>query len=115
MTTSYIDTNSIPQVKAPGAQGAHAEILNRALCGAEKAHGVLRWLNPGDCFDAASQSNAHQLIYLIAGEGIIMLESEAYPVTKGAGVYLAPSETAQIRQAGSAPMKLFHLTVQSGR
>jgi glyoxylate utilization-related uncharacterized protein len=115
MTTKYIDTNSIPQVRAPGAQGAHAEILNRALCGAERAHGVLRWLNSGDCFDAASKSNAHQLIYLMAGEGVIMLDAKAYPVAKGSGVYLAPSESTKIRQAGTATLKLFHLTVPSGR
>ena len=115
MTTRYIDTNSIPQVRASGAQGAHAEILNRALCGAERAHGVLRWLSDGDSFDAASKSNAHQLIYLMAGEAVIMLDAAAYPVTKGAGVYLAPSESAQIRHAGTAPLKLFHLTVQSDR
>lgn len=115
MTTRYIDTNSIPQVRAPGAQGASAEILNRALCGAEKAHGVLRWLSNGDCFDAASEPNTHQLIYLMAGEGVIMLDAKAYPVAKGAGVYLAPFETAKIRQAGTAPLKLFHLTVQSDR
>ncbi len=115
MTTRYIDTNSIPQIRASGAQGARAEILNRALCGAEKAHGVLRWLSNGDCFDAASKADAHQLIYLMAGEGVIVLDATAYPVAKGAGVYLAPSETAQIRQAGAAPLKLFHLTVQSDR
>lgn len=114
MTTSYIDTNSIPQVRAPGAQGAHAEILNRALCGAEKSHGVLRWLNKGDSFDTACMSNAHQLIYVMAGEGVFLLDADPYPVAKGAGVYLAPSETAKIRQAGIAPLKLFHLTVQSG-
>ena len=115
MTTSYIDTNSIPQIRASGAQGAHAEILNNALCGAARAHGVLRWLGAGDTFEAAAKTNAHQLIYLMAGEAVILLDAEAYPVAKGAGVYLAPSESANIRRAGTAPLKLFHLTVQSDR
>ena len=114
MATSYIDTHSIPQVRAPGAQGAHAEILNRTLCGAEKSHGVLRWLDKDDSFDAPSKLNAHQLIYVMSGEGVFLVDADAYPVAKGAGVYLAPSETAKIRQAGTALLKLFHLTVQSG-
>ncbi len=45
------------------------------------------------------------------GSGVINLKGEDYEVAKGAGIYLGPSESAGIRQAGSAPLKLLHLVV----
>jgi hypothetical protein len=45
------------------------------------------------------------------GQGTISLENKDYPVTKGAGVYLGPSETATIQAAAGASLKLFHLIV----
>ena len=45
------------------------------------------------------------------GEGIIELDKKRYDVKKGSGIYLGPTETASIHHAGSAKLKLFHLTV----
>jgi len=45
------------------------------------------------------------------GGGVISLENKDYEVSKGAGVYLGPGETAGFRQAGAAPLKLLHLVV----
>jgi hypothetical protein len=45
------------------------------------------------------------------GEGTIRLENQHVEVTRGVGVYLAPSETATLRAADGARMKLFHLIV----
>ncbi len=108
--TTFIDTNKIPAVKAPGAQGTVAEILNRDLCGAENVVGALRWLAPGETLEAAA-SDKNQLIYLMEGKGVITLNAKDYEVAKGAGIYLAPTESASIRQAGSDKLKLFHLVV----
>jgi len=110
MSTTHIDTNSIPRVDLNG-QGQMAEILNKDLCGAENVVGALRWLNQGDRFAAQPLQNTHQLIYLMEGEGVIQLENKNYDVKKGAGIYLGPSETATISHAGKAPLKLFHLVV----
>lgn len=104
---TFIDTKSLPRVKTP--QGEMTEVLNRELCGAKNVLGVLRWLNPGEKFNAIA-SDKHQLIYLMEGQGQIRLDSKNYDVSKGAGVYLGPSEGATI-QAGAAPLKLFHLVV----
>ena len=111
MATTYIDTEQCPRVKLAGAQGEVSEIVSRNLCGAEHVVGMLRWLERGERFDAESLEDRHQLIYLMEGEGFITLENEEYAVSKGAGVYLGPRETAGIRQAGRAPLKLFHLIV----
>jgi hypothetical protein len=44
------------------------------------------------------------------GQGVINLENNNHEVSKGMGMYLAPSETATI-SATSSTVKLFHLTV----
>jgi hypothetical protein len=108
MTTTFIDTKTLPRVKTP--QGEITEILNRELVGAKNVLGALRWLNSGEKFTAESQDN-HQLIYLMEGKGSITLENKNYDVSKGAGVYLGPSETATIQAADGASLKLFHLVV----
>jgi glyoxylate utilization-related uncharacterized protein len=71
--------------------------------------GVLRWIRPGETFKADA-GNKHQLLYLMEGQGVINLENNNHEVSKGMGMYLAPSETATI-SATSSTVKLFHLTV----
>lgn len=106
-TTTFIDTNKLPRVQTP--QGEATEILNNALVGAKNVVGTLRWLKPGEQFQA-DPSDKHQLIYLMEGAGSINLESKDYDVPRGAGVYLGPSETATIK-ASDGELKLFHLVV----
>ncbi|HEX6998024.1 MAG TPA: cupin domain-containing protein [Gammaproteobacteria bacterium] len=110
MATTHIHTETLPRTRLNG-QGEVAEILNKELCGAENVIGKLRWLHPGDRFEAESLAATHQLIYLMEGEGVITLDGKDYEVVKGAGIYLGPTETAGIRQRGTAPLKLFHLIV----
>lgn len=110
MSTTHIDTNSQPRTDL-GVQGEVAEILNEQLCGAKNVVGALRWLDKGDRFAASELADTHQLIYLMEGEGVISLNAKDYPVKKGAGVYLGPSETATIAHTGETPLKLFHLVV----
>jgi AraC-like ligand binding domain len=110
MTSSltFIDTNQLPRVKTP--QGEVTEILNQQLVGAKNVLGTLRWLLPGEKFEAGPQEK-HQLIYLMEGQGSIRLDSKNYDVARGAGVYLGPSESASIQAGAGSPLKLFHLMV----
>jgi hypothetical protein len=105
---TFIHTDELPRVKTP--QGEFAEILNQQLAGAKNVLGTLRWLESGEQF-AAEAVDKHQLVYLMEGQGTIRLDGKDYAVTKGAGVYLAPSETATIQTSPGASVKLFHLTV----
>ena len=108
MSLTFIDTNKLERKATPEA-GQVTEVLNQALCGAKNVLGKLRWLKPGEKFKAEA-SNKHQLIYLMDGRGRIKLDNKNYDVTKGAGVYLGPSETASIEASGGT-LKLFHLIV----
>lgn len=110
MSLTFIDTNKISHTKLPGS-GEFAEILNKQLCGAENVVGSLRWLHPGEKLDVRSDKNTHQLIYMMQGEATITLDSKEHLVRKGSGVYVGPSEAVVIKQAGTAPLKLFHLVV----
>ena len=113
MATTYIDTNQCARIKLPGLQGSAAEIVNRTLCGAEKVVGMLHWLVEKERFESEILRDRHQLIYVMEGEGVITLEQKNYPVSKGAGIYLGPSETASISHAGAATLKVFHLVVKN--
>jgi hypothetical protein len=108
MSLAFIDTRKLPRKAVPGA-GEVTEVLNQALCGAKNALGSLRWLKSGEKFEAEAL-NKHQLLYLMDGKGRIKLDDKDYDVTRGAGVYLGPSETASIEATGGT-LKLFHLIV----
>ena len=45
------------------------------------------------------------------GEGTITLNSKEHAASKGAGVYVGPSESVCITQRGATPLKLFHPVV----
>jgi len=110
MTNSltFIDTSQLPRVKTP--QGEVTEILNQRLMGAKNVLGTLRWISPGEKFQAEPLEK-HQLIYLMEGQGSIRLDDKDYDVARGAGVYLGPSESATIQAGAGSPLKLFHLIV----
>jgi len=107
-TLTFIDTNQLPRVKTP--QGEVTEILNQHLAGAKNVLGTLRWLENGETF-TPEKANKHQLVYVMEGSGKIRLDGKDYEVRKGAGVYLGPSESADIQAAASGKLKLFHLMV----
>jgi hypothetical protein len=106
--TTFLNTNELPRVKGP--QGEVTEVLNGPLVGAKNVLGALRWLGPGEVFHTDALDK-HQLIYLMEGQGTIRLDNKDYEVTRGAGVYLGPAETASLSAAEGASMKLFHLIV----
>jgi quercetin dioxygenase-like cupin family protein len=105
---TFIDTNRLPRKKTEA--GEATVVLDRELCGAKNVVATLRWLKPGERFQAEAM-NKHQLLYLLEGTGSISLDNKDYEVSKGAGVYLGPSESATIRPASNASLKLFHLVV----
>lgn len=116
MATTHIDTNSIRRRKLGDGQGEVAEIVNRALCGAENVLGTLHWLKNGEQFAAGPLENTHQLLYFMEGDGVIRLGGKDVEVKRGGGVYLGPSETADIRHTGkSVFLKILHLVVPKPR
>ena len=69
-----------------------------AAGGAKNVLGTLRWLSPGERFEA-SPLEKHQLIYLMEGNGSIRLDQKDYEVSRGAGVYLGPRNSRPFKPA----------------
>ena len=109
MANTYIDSNTLSRTSVAGA-GEFTEVLNNRLAGAKNVVATVHWLKRGDRLDAGAP-DFHHLVYLMEGEATINLNGADHQVGKGAGVYLGPAETASIEHAGTAPLKLFHLTV----
>lgn len=108
MSLTFIDTNKLPRQPIPG-HGEVTEVLNEALCGAKNVVASLHWLKPGDSFRAEAATK-HKLVYLMDGSGCITLDGKDYQVASGAGVYLGPAESAEVKAVGGAA-KLFVLVV----
>ena len=108
MPLTFINTQRLPRRATPGG-GEITEVLNEALCGAKNVLATLHWLKSNDVFRAEA-ADKHQLVYLMDGRGRITLNGKHYDVGKGAGAYLGPSETAEIR-AADGMLKLFVLVV----
>ncbi len=106
---TFIDTEACERKSLDNDQGKMAEVVNKALCGAEQMSASLRWLGEGERFEAAPLTGAHQLIYMMEGNGVVTLEGKDYSVGPGAGLYLAPGESAGLRGAGGGTLKAFHL------
>jgi len=111
MATTHIDTNSVRRKELKGGQGEVAEIVNKALCGAENVLGMLHWLKSNEHFAAEPLENTHQLLYFMEGDGVIRLGDKNVEVKRGGGVYLGPTETASIHHAGKSTLKVLHLVV----
>lgn len=111
MATTTIDTERCRRITLAGMQGTVAEIVNKDLCGAKNVLGTLRWLAPGEHFDAESLLDKHQLIYFMKGDGVVTLAAHDYDLRQGAGIYLGPRESASIKHSGGETLKLFHLIV----
>jgi glyoxylate utilization-related uncharacterized protein len=107
---TFIDTNECKRENLGGGRGDAAEVVSGALCGADEIKAHLRWLGEGDAFEAAPIPDAHQLIYVMEGEGVVSLEGKDYDVGPGAGLYLGPGEGASLQGAGA--LKAFHLIGQ---
>lgn len=111
MALTFIDTSQQPRTRPVPGQGEVAQIVSRELCGAQNVAGKLRWLADGERFDIGAVADTHQLVYLMEGAGVITLKAKDYDVRKGAGIYLAPAESASIRTAPKGSLKLLHLVV----
>lgn len=106
---TFIDTGACKRKTPDGGQGEMAEVVNKGICGAEQMSASLRWLGEGERFEANPLAGSHQLIYMMAGSGVVTLEGKDYDVGPGAGLYLGPGEGASLRGAGGETLKAFHL------
>ncbi|MCW9033710.1 MAG: AraC family ligand binding domain-containing protein [Rhodospirillales bacterium] len=111
MAITHIKTTDCPRKRLGIGEGLVANVLEEGACGARNIIAKLRWLKDDDRFDLVPLPGTHQLVYFKNGEGAITLEGKTYNVSKGAGIYLAPTETAYFEARGDGILEFFHLIV----
>jgi mannose-6-phosphate isomerase-like protein (cupin superfamily) len=93
----------------PVASGLERTICSQGLCGSKTLTVHQRTVLEGRQFDVQAGDNYH-LIYVIEApkEGIISLNGKSHAAEEGAGVLLAPGESARFEASGSK-LELLHM------
>lgn len=107
----YIDTKECEKIVLENAQGVVSEIMNKALCGAEKGTASLRWLREEEAFQTAEDFPGIQLLYIIEGTASVSLAGRRYDLEKGAGVFLEKNETVSIKNSQQEVLNMLHIKV----
>jgi mannose-6-phosphate isomerase-like protein (cupin superfamily) len=104
---SIIDSN-IAEAK-PVESGLERTICSASLCGSKNLTVYRRTILAGRVFDVDAGDDYH-LVYVMDGDsrGLIHFGGKAHAADEGAGVLLAPGESARFEAAG-ADLELLHM------
>lgn len=106
---SIIDSNT--SATGPFDAGTQSTLCSRDLCGANNLTVYKKTILKSRRFDLAAGSEYH-LVYVLQTPtaGQIQFQGKTHPAEEGAGVLLAPSESARFEVSGS-DMQILHMTV----
>ena len=104
---SIIDSNAAKAV--PVESGLERTICSSSLCGSKHLTVYRRTILEGRRFDVDAGDDYH-IVYVMQGapKGRVRFEGEAHAAEDGAGVLLAPGESAEFEALG-ADLELLHL------
>ena len=93
----------------PVASGLERTLCSEGLCGSKTLTVYQRTVLPGRQLDVNARDDYH-LVYVIeaAKAGSISFNGTSHPAEEGAGVLLAPGETARFEASGAA-LELLHM------
>jgi mannose-6-phosphate isomerase-like protein (cupin superfamily) len=93
----------------PVASGLERTLCSEGLCGSKTLTVHQRTVLPGRQLDVSARDDYH-LVYVIeaAKAGIISFNGKSHAAEEGAGVLLAPGETARFEASGAA-LELLHM------
>jgi mannose-6-phosphate isomerase-like protein (cupin superfamily) len=93
----------------PVASGLERTICSQNLCSSKTLDVYHRTVSQGRRFEAQAGNDYH-LLYVIEApkEGVITFNGKSHPAESGAGVLLAPGESAQIEASGS-DLQMLHM------
>jgi mannose-6-phosphate isomerase-like protein (cupin superfamily) len=106
---TIVNWNTAPA--KPVASGTEATLCSPAVCGATNLTVHKRTIARGRNLDVRAADDYH-LVYVLraSGRGAIRFKNQAHDAEDGAGVLLAPSETAWFEASGS-DLELLHMVV----
>ncbi len=104
---SIIDSNTVEA--RPVESGFEKTICGESLCGSKTLTVYRRTVPDGRRFEPRASGDYH-LVYVMEGstEGRIGFNDESHPTEEGAGVLLAPGESARFEASGS-DLELLHM------
>ena len=104
---SIIDSNAAKAV--PVESGLERTICSPSLCGSKHLTAYRRTIFEGRRFEVDAGADYH-IVYVMQGafDGRVSFDGEAHAAEEGAGVLLAPGESARFDAAGS-DLELLHL------
>src|SRR3954469_16213982 len=85
----------------PVASGLERTICSQALCGSKYLTVYQRTVQEGRQIDVQSGGDYHLVYVIEAKEGTISFNGKSHAAEDGAGVLLAPGESASVKAAGS--------------
>src|SRR5205085_11791917 len=93
----------------PVASGLERTICSKALCGSKTLDVYQRTVSEGRQLDVQAGADYH-LVYVIEApkDGTISFNGKSNAAGEGAGVLLAPGESAQVKASGSK-LELLHM------
>ena len=93
----------------PVPSGLERTICSEGLCGSKTLTVYQRTVLEGRQFDVNARDDYH-LVYIVEApkEGIITFNGKSHAAEEGAGVLLAPSESARLEASGST-LELIHM------
>ncbi len=92
----------------PVASGLERTICNQALCGSKYLTVYQRTVQDGRQLDVQSGADYHLVYVIEAKGGSISFNGKSHAAEDGAGVLLAPGESAQVKASGSK-IELLHM------
>jgi mannose-6-phosphate isomerase-like protein (cupin superfamily) len=92
----------------PAASGLERTICSQALCGSKYLTVYQRTVQDGRQLDVQAGGDYHLVYVIEAKAGIISFNGKSYAAEDGAGVLLAPGESARVEASGSK-IELLHM------
>lgn len=104
---SIVDSNAVESRTVES--GLERTLCSRSLCGSKTLTVYRRTVSQGRRFEPGADDDYH-LVYVMATpkDGLIAFDGEQHAAEEGAGVLLAPGETARLEASGS-DMELLHM------
>ena len=104
---SIVDSNTVESRTVES--GLERTICSRSLCGSKTLTVYRRTVLEGRRFELRANDDYH-LVYVMTTpkDGLVGFNDESYPAEEGAGVLLAPGESARFEASGS-DMELLHM------
>lgn len=96
-----MDPNTFPIWQAPDHSRKVSPLIGPDSCGANDMATGLWWLAPGHQSEPDIHPDAPEVYFVVAGEGILELEEERYPVKQGMTVYIPAGVKHQTFNTGT--------------